>query len=703
MASVLFSTIGQAVGGPFAAGIGATVGASLDSALTRRGSADDSYVQQSAYGEEVRALFGTTRSAGHLVWALPPAAGGGRKGDGRREADASFAIAVSTGPVLEIGRIWADGREIRSADGVFAFDVTMRLHSAPVARPDPLIVAAEGAGGAPALRGLSHVVFEGFPLGSFGNRIPSLSFELVADRDTPDAWLGVVAADAGISVGQGASPIAATGFVSSGAARSDDLQRLARMSGAELALVDGRLRLGGAAREFDVPFDERLQPGGDTDLEQQSVRTEPPTAVSLIYIDPDREYQRGLQRAARDRAGRQVQLSWAMSSSAAGAMELSRRLLLREEAGCDRISLQLPPRWLHLSVGDEILLEDGGRWRIIRRDIRNFVVTVEAERNVVVGSLPPASSDPGRSLPLPVMPVGPTSLTVFETPVPVFGDGSTVMVAGGGDASWRGADIGVMTNGEVKSIGRLEAGRAFGTLLSPLPMGPDTIWDERNVILVDVPGSESLLSRDGIAVLSGAGLIRVGNELIQVRDVQRQGDGALRLSGLLRNRFGTRGPDTGWPIGTPMVELPASGVPSLSISAEMIGREQLILAEGRGDPPGGTEFSYHVEGRGLAPLAPVHVSARIRADGVFECRWVERRRSAWIWSDEGVLPAQQFVWWLRAPGGEVRNLAVSGSQLLLDAQQRLALLGTPWSLGECRLEAVGDGPEWVRCSPWVNF
>ena len=67
MASVLFSTIGQAVGGPFAAGIGATVGASLDSALARRGGADDSYVQQSAYAYTYHGIFDLSLRAQKIV------------------------------------------------------------------------------------------------------------------------------------------------------------------------------------------------------------------------------------------------------------------------------------------------------------------------------------------------------------------------------------------------------------------------------------------------------------------------------------------------------------------------------------------------------------------------------------------------------------------------------------------------------------
>jgi hypothetical protein len=44
---------------------------------------------------------------------------------------------------------------------------------------DPLIVAKQGAGQAPAYRGLAYVVFERLPVAQFGNRIPQLSFEIL--------------------------------------------------------------------------------------------------------------------------------------------------------------------------------------------------------------------------------------------------------------------------------------------------------------------------------------------------------------------------------------------------------------------------------------------------------------------------------------------------------------------------------------------
>ncbi len=44
--------------------------------------------------------------------------------------------------------------------------------------PDSLIEAKEGAGNAPAYRGLAYIVFERLALADFGNRIPQLSFEV---------------------------------------------------------------------------------------------------------------------------------------------------------------------------------------------------------------------------------------------------------------------------------------------------------------------------------------------------------------------------------------------------------------------------------------------------------------------------------------------------------------------------------------------
>ena len=58
---------------------------------------------------------------------------------------------------------------------------------------DPLIAALEDH--APAYRGTAYAVFENLPLEAFGNRIPSLSFEVIGDAGPPT--IGAVAAALG--------------------------------------------------------------------------------------------------------------------------------------------------------------------------------------------------------------------------------------------------------------------------------------------------------------------------------------------------------------------------------------------------------------------------------------------------------------------------------------------------------------------------
>ena len=69
--------------------------------------------------------------------------------------------------------MWADGQELDLST------VTYRLYLGSEDQlPDSLIEAKEGAGNAPAYRGIAYIVFERMALAPFGNRLPQLSFEV---------------------------------------------------------------------------------------------------------------------------------------------------------------------------------------------------------------------------------------------------------------------------------------------------------------------------------------------------------------------------------------------------------------------------------------------------------------------------------------------------------------------------------------------
>lgn len=206
MASLLLSFAGASLGttfGPVGAiagrAIGALAGGAIDRALfgdtTRRHvegpRLQDLDVMGSTEGAAIPRLYGRARLSGQVIWATKleevistrtESTGGGKGGGSRASTTttttysyfANFAVGLCEGPVARIGRVWADGKPLDTSA------LNMRVHlGAEDQLPDPLIEAKEGAGAAPAYRGLAYVVFEWLPLENFGNRIPQISVEVV--------------------------------------------------------------------------------------------------------------------------------------------------------------------------------------------------------------------------------------------------------------------------------------------------------------------------------------------------------------------------------------------------------------------------------------------------------------------------------------------------------------------------------------------
>lgn len=184
--SVLGATItGAAIGGA----IGTLAGSYVDGALFGKRThmagprLSDLQLQTSSEGAPVPRVWGRARLAGQVIWATRfkeranETNTGGKGGGGTTVTNysysASFAIGLCEGEIQRVGRIWADGKPLDRAK------TTMRLYRGDETQtPDPLIELIEGAGNAPAYRGLAYVVFEDLALETFGNRVPQLQFEV---------------------------------------------------------------------------------------------------------------------------------------------------------------------------------------------------------------------------------------------------------------------------------------------------------------------------------------------------------------------------------------------------------------------------------------------------------------------------------------------------------------------------------------------
>jgi hypothetical protein len=192
--AALGTLIGGPVGGIIGRAAGAIAGNIIDQKLfgpgTRRTEGPrlaDLRVMTSEEGAPVPRLWGRMRISGQVIWATnfeelattDTQSASGKGGGGKSKTTtysyfANFAVGLCEGPVMRIGRVWADGKLIDLSAYTTRFYAGSETQS-----PDSLITAKQGEGNAPAYRGLAYIVFERMPLEVFGNRIPQLSFEVI--------------------------------------------------------------------------------------------------------------------------------------------------------------------------------------------------------------------------------------------------------------------------------------------------------------------------------------------------------------------------------------------------------------------------------------------------------------------------------------------------------------------------------------------
>ncbi|MFD1795826.1 host specificity protein [Paracoccus aurantiacus] len=199
MATILLSAVGASIGAGFGGtvlglggavigrAIGATVGRVIDQRIlgtggqaVETGRIDRLRIQTTGEGIPIPRVWGQMRMPGHVIWASPlteiSSSQGGGKGTGPRVTNISYrlsyALAICEGPILGIGRVWADGEEIAPSD------LNLRVYNGTEEQiPDPCIAAHEGHN-APAYRGIAYVVLEELDLERWGSRVPQLSFEV---------------------------------------------------------------------------------------------------------------------------------------------------------------------------------------------------------------------------------------------------------------------------------------------------------------------------------------------------------------------------------------------------------------------------------------------------------------------------------------------------------------------------------------------
>lgn len=657
MATLILTAVGTIFGGPLGGAIGAMAGRALDQAVFFKPKGRSGprlaelQVQTSVYGTQIPAIFGTMRVAGTVIWATDLRETKHRHKGGKGQPSyttytysASFAVAVSARAIASVGRIWADGNLLRGSGGDFKSDVgAFRLHQGSADQPvDPLIAAAEGVALTPGHRGMAYAVFEDLQLADFGNRIPSLTFEVVADAGDVDA-VSIAAALTGGRV-QGSGGVAVGGYAASGDDVRAALGPLVAVQGMTLREAETGLRLEYLEAGADVILRSRLAArlNGRAVSAIKRLRDPAeavPVRMALRHYDPDRDYQAGVQSAVRPGAGRREAAADLPALMEAGqARALARACLDAGWAGRRRLELLCGWDALALLPGSVVAVEgEAGAWRIVESEWEAMGVrlTLTQLAGGHGGMLPASSGSPARQ---PDVPHGATTLVLAD--LPVLSDAIpsapiVVAAAAGASAGWRRAALFLVEpgSGEALPAGSTAPPAVMGTLVDAVGAGTPFLFDDAATLSVEVLNSEmTLLSASDEALLRGGNLCLVGQELIQFGSAVQTGARTFRLGRLLRGRRGTEWAMAGHDAGAPFLLIEQDRLAVLPDGAAQMGDMLSVLGIGIGDTTPATA-AIGVTGEALLPLSPVGLTVAEDALGNRLVRWTRRSRGGWRWLD----------------------------------------------------------------------
>ncbi len=662
MATIVLSAVGSLVGGPLGGVLGTLVGNQLDQRIFKPKGREGARLKElqvttSSYGTPIARHFGKMRTAGSIIWATELVESSEKQGGGKGRPSvttfsyaASFAVALASRPIRNVGRIWADGNLLRGEAGDLKTGGEFRLyHGHGDQEPDPLIASAEGAG-APAFRGLAYCVFESLQLADFGNRIPSLSFEVIADDGEVSLAEMVPSTGAASDISRSLSQL--VGFTDEGGPVAANLEAIGEVYPFSCDASGSALTI----RASDaVPANPPLLPEAVSDSSgdsfgaasgqsrrRQADQREVPDG--LRYYDLSRDFQAGLQRAdGRARPGRSRVIEFPGALQAADARLLANKAADRAAWEREQLSWRIADLDPTLAPGDIVRVPGKrGYWQIESWELRETGVELELRRLPHGPSRAPAA-DAGSVLGQRDLLATPTVLDAFELPWDGSGSGSQrqVFVAASSESpGWAGAALYAVENGGLNAIGSSGRRRAtMGSLATPLPASQSVLFDRYGNFEVELASADFALDNASEASLaSGANRALVGTEIVQFATAERIAGARWHLSGLLRGRGGSESVALeGHEAGTPFVLL--DDVP-VSLDSGTIGLATQIAATGLADSEP-VVAPIRNAGATLKPLVPVQPLADWQAGGGLFLAWKRRSRGAWQWLDSVQVPLNE--------------------------------------------------------------
>jgi hypothetical protein len=713
MATLILSTLGTIYGGPVGGAIGALVGQQIDQLIIGPGKSREGprlkelQLQTSSYGTQIPAILGAMRVAGTVIWSTDLIERRTKSGGSKSRPatinytyGASFAVALSSYPVERVGRIWADGNLLRGAAGDLKVETGFRFYSGHDDQPvDPLLASAIGAASCPAFRGIAYAVFEEMQLADYGNRIPSLTFELFEREGTV-----LLSAIAGVASGgdmKGNSTESVAGYALQGADVESALRPLIdsmpvfiRPQGDSLQLVDW---FDNAAA--DIPLTPIAEVNGNA-IDRPTRSRQPdgklPSAVAIRHFEPARDYQAGTQQSQSLRSGQNIPvLELPAANGAAETKRFAELALLQMHRGRDGFAANGVAGHSASRIGDW-LVTPTHRHRIT--EIEKFLgwERVESKDWLVTEPVLNIQTEPGHS----VSPIdglaGETHLILVDLPNLTQTDAGAPQIfaaAAGTGAAWRRANLSVRDGDNLIDLGGTAQPAIMGKLMTPLSVHQPYLIDRRNKPVVRLLNIEMVLPLgDNDPVSRSAPVISINGEIIRYGRAEFLGGADFRLHGLVRGLGGTDDKITEHPASSSMLLLDRSAMtavdPAFASSSNMLTVEATGLADIT--PVSGV---LSIEANAVRPLSPVRGSAVRQSSGEVVLKWVRRNRIDPGWIDEvEMLMSEdqlQFEIAIFADGLKLRSWTAFEEQFMVLAAEMAGFQLAPASLIQFEIRQVG--------------
>jgi hypothetical protein len=404
-------------------------------------------------------------------------------------------------------------------------------------------------------------------------------------------------------------------------------------------------RGGGVAATIDR--DNLIPSGNQNERDTLSIvrkqELELPQKIDVVYINKDADYQQGNQHSERsvtNSVGVET-LGLPIVMTNQSAKVVADVTLYNDWIGRTSYSFNLPIEYAKIEPTDIVTVTIGDAIHKIRVTSTHFgtpgIIKITGIAEDVTaydfyrepGNIPSQTgvvTDPGDTvLALLDLPAFPTDNA---------NQGYLRYAVSGKEAAWKGSVVFRSDDdGENYSqILSIAATAASGVALTALSDGVTDIFDEENSVDVSILGNAQLEGVSELAVLNGANLAKIGDEIIQFKFATLISDGKYTLSGLLRGRLGTEWAASTHETGEDFVLLDNNIAKELMPNS-VIGIARLYKGVSVGHSLADTDseaFTYTAQA--LKPYSPVHITGTRDGDDL-TINWIRRTRINGGWQD----------------------------------------------------------------------